>query len=178
MQWTLRSSADFNRDGDPDFVWQHDATGQIEVWYMRSGVPPQPAFPAFSGEPPLLLTTAPLGPGVVADLDWKIVGSGDFNGDGWPDLVWQHQTNGQIAVWKMRGATLVAGALISPGQVSDLDWKIRAVGDLNGDDRPDLIWQHRADGRVAAWLMNGTSMMSGIVIANVADASWEIVGPR
>jgi hypothetical protein len=43
---------------------------------------------------------------------------------------------------------------------------------------PDLIWQHRADGRVATWLMNGTTRMSGIVFAQVADTNWEIVGPR
>jgi hypothetical protein len=111
-------------------------------------------------------------------LNWKIAGSGDFNGDGWPDIVWQHQTGGQIAVWKMNGATLMEGALVSPGQVSDLDWKIRAVGDINGDNTPDFIWQHRTDGRVAAWLMHGTTLISGVVIAQVADTNWEIVGPR
>jgi len=124
------------------------------------------------------LGTAPLGPGVVSDLNWKIVGSGDFNRDGWPDLVWQHQTDGRIAVWKMNGATLLDGAPISPGQLPDLNWKIRAVGDMNGDDMPDLIWQHRVDGRVAVWLMNGTTMTSAVVIAQLADTNWEIVGPR
>lgn len=177
-EWKLRSSADVNRDGDPDFVWQHETTGEIEVWYMLSGIPPQPAFPAFSGGPPMRLGTAPLGPGVVSDLNWKIVGSGDFNRDGWPDLVWQHQTDGRIAVWKMNGATLLDGAPISPGQLPDLNWKIRAVGDMNGDDMPDLIWQHRVDGRVAVWLMNGTTMTSAVVIAQLADTNWEIVGPR
>jgi hypothetical protein len=66
---------------------------------------------------------------------------------------------------------------MTPGQLADLDWKIRAVGDLNGDDMPDLIWQHRIDGRVAVWLMNGTNLISGSVIAQVADTNWEIVGP-
>jgi hypothetical protein len=49
---------------------------------------------------------------------------------------------------------------------------------MNGDDLPDLIWQHRGDGRVAVWLMHGTTMMTGLVIAHVADTNWEIVGPR
>jgi len=31
---------------------------------------------------------------------------------------------------------------------------------------------------VAVWLMNGTSMVAGIVIAQVPDTGWEIVGPR
>ena len=120
----------------------------------------------------------PLGPGEVLDLGWRIVGSGDFNRDGWQDLVWQHQGDGRISVWKMRGAALVEGDLISPGQIFDLDWKIRGVGDINGDDMPDLIWQHRVSGDVSTWLMNGTTMMSGIGIGRVTDTNWQIVGPR
>jgi hypothetical protein len=177
-QWTLRASSDFNQDGDPDFVWQHQGTGQIEIWYMRSGSVPSPFFPEPDWGPPERLGVVPLGPGLVADVNWTIVGAGDFNRDGWPDLVWQHEGDGRIAVWKMRGSTLVEGGLTSPGQVDDLDWKIRAVGDLNGDDQPDLIWQHRADGRVAVWLMNGTEQLRGIVIHQVPDTAWEIVGPR
>ena len=161
--WKLRSAADFNRDGRPDFVWQHDGTGAIDVsGSLQSGQ----------------WFRSPLGPGAVADLDWKIVASGDFNRDGWPDLVWQHQGDGRIAVWKMQQTAVLETTLISPGVVADLNWKIRAVGDMNGDDLPDLIWQHRVDGRVAVWVMNGTTMTMGVVIAQVPDTGWEIVGPR
>ena len=78
----------------------------------------------------------------------------------------------------MRGAALVEGDLISPGQIFDLDWKIRGVGDINGDDMPDLIWQHRVSGDVSTWLMNGTTMISGIGIGRVPDTNCHIVGPR
>jgi hypothetical protein len=106
------------------------------------------------------------------------VGASDFNRDGHADLLWQHQTDGRIAVWKMQGTTLTDGHLISPAQVSDLDWKIRAVGDINGDDMPDLIWRNRVTGDVSVWLMNGTTLVSGVVIRNVPDTNWDIVGPR
>jgi len=175
-QWKLRGASDFNGDGDPDYIWQNDATGGIQIWYMRAG---RVVFSAFDQwAPPTLLQSAPLGPGVVADLNWKIAGTGDFNRDGFPDLVWQHEGDGRVAVWKMRGAALVEGSVISPDRVSDLNWKIRAVGDIDGDDMPDLLWQHRTDGRVAAWLMNGTERLYGVVIAQLTDTQWEIVGPR
>ncbi len=125
--WKIRALADFNQDGDADFVWQNQATGQIAVWLMR-----------FQRGSMSFLSGDPLGPGLVRDLSWKIVGTGDFNRDGSTDIVWQHQGDGRIAVWEMQGTTLVRGDLISPGQVFDLDWKIRGVGDINGDDWPDL----------------------------------------
>jgi hypothetical protein len=57
-------------------------------------------------------------------------------------------------------------------------WKIRAVGDINGDGWPDLIWHHRVTGHVATWLMNGTTMLSGVVIGQAADTNWQLVGPH
>ena len=174
-EWKIRAVADLNQDGDPDVVWQHAQTGHVAVWLMRSG--DYPIFVA-TGTPPTQIRGEPVGPGRVSDLDWQIVGTGDFDRDGWPDLVWQHRGDGRIAVWKMHGTTLIAGDLISPGQIHDLDWKIRAVGDINGDDWPDLIWQHRVTGDVSAWLMNGTTMMSGVSLGQVPDTDWQIVGPR
>lgn len=165
--WKIRGLADLNQDGDADVIWQHEGDGRITVWFMR-----------YSGGSPITLYAEPLGPGQVMDVNWRIVGTGDFNRDGWPDLVWQHQADGRIAVWKMRGTTLLEGDLLSPGQIADTDWKIRAVGDINGDDMPDLIWQHATTGEVAAWLMNGTTMMSGVFIGLVPDTNWRIVGPR
>jgi hypothetical protein len=161
--WRIRAIADFNQDGSADLVWRHEGHGGVAIWFMDG---------------PTMRAGVPLGPGEVPDLNWKIVGNGDFNRDGWQDLVWQHDGDGRIAVWTMRGATMIAGDLMSPGQVFDLDWKIRGVGDINGDDWLDLIWQHRVTGDVSAWLMNGTTMMSGINLGQVPDTNWHIVGPR
>jgi hypothetical protein len=165
--WKIRAVADINRDGRADLVWRHETSGQLAVWFMR-----------FESPSPTRISGDPLGPGRVADLDWALVGASDFNRDGHADLLWQHQTDGRIAVWKMQGTTLADGHLISPAQVLDLDWKIRAVGDINGDDMPDLIWRNRVTGDVSVWLMNGTTLVSGVVIRNVPDTNWDIVGPR
>ena len=39
---------------------------------------------------------------------WKAIGTGDFNGDGHSDILWQN-TNGQAAIWEMNGTHQLAG---------------------------------------------------------------------
>jgi subtilisin family serine protease len=163
--WRIRSVGDLNGDGRADLFWQHRGDGRISVWLM-DGVN--------------VIAGTLLSPSQVADTNWKIVGTADFDGNGSRDLVWHHQADGRIAVWLMNGTTLVSGTLTSPGQVADTNWKIRAVGDLNTDGKPDLIWQHIADGRISVWLMDGLTLVSGTLLtpSEVPDTNWHIVGPR
>jgi len=46
------------------------------------------------------------------------VGTGEFNGDGNSDIVWQHD-NGQAAVWLLDGATVISGPLVGPSPGTD-----------------------------------------------------------
>ena len=66
--------------------------------------------------------------------------SGDFNGDGSPDLLWQNDS-GEAAVWETDGAAVTAGASLgNPGP----SWHIVAAGDFNHDGRSDILWQNEA----------------------------------
>ncbi len=158
-----REPGDFSGDGLFDLVWQHQANGAIALWRMN-GITMQ------SGDP--------FSPGQVMDLNWKIVGTGDFNGDGHPDLLWHHQTQGLLALWVMNGLNQVSATSLSPDRVADTNWRIAATGDFNGDGWRDIIWQHQGDGSISAWLMNGTRLVSGTLLTpnKVADTNWKIVG--
>ena len=86
-----------------------------------------------------------LSPSVVEDTDWRIVGVADFNGDGHSDFLWQHQSSGLFSVWHMNGLGRSDGVLLLPGE---LGFQIRivtlrAIGDVNGDEWPDLVWHIR-----------------------------------
>ena len=63
-------------------------------------------------------------PAQVTDLNWKIVGTNDFNGDGKPDLIWQNEATGYIGVWFLNGITQTGWGYFSPPQVPDANWKI------------------------------------------------------
>jgi hypothetical protein len=39
----------------------------------------------------------------VADLNWQIVSTADFDNDGKTDLLWRHRVTGENAIWQMNG---------------------------------------------------------------------------
>jgi ELWxxDGT repeat protein len=101
---------------------------------------------------------------------WHIKASGDFNGDGNPDLLWQND-DGTAAIWETNGSGVVASGIIgNPGP----SWHAMSVGDFNHDGRSDILWQND-DGSVAIWEMNGTNMIGGAIVGNPGP-SWHVKG--
>ena len=46
---------------------------------------------------------------------WHLICTGDFNGDGKSDLLWQ-SSDGTPAIWEMNGTSVIGGAALSnPG---------------------------------------------------------------
>jgi hypothetical protein len=112
----------------------------------------------------------------LTDPAWRIRSVGDLDGDGRADLFWQHEGNGAIAVWLMDGLRVVTGTVLDPSSVADPLWRIVGTADFDGDRRRDLVWHHQGDGRIAIWLMNGTSLAQGLLTspAQVPDTAWKI----
>lgn len=71
--------------------------------------------------------------------------------DGHPDLIWQEDATGKVAVWYMGGAQgsdcQAFGWLHSVGAGG---WKVVGATDLAGDGQLDIVWQEDTTGRVAA----------------------------
>ena len=45
----------------------------------------------------------------VADQNWKVAGTGDFNGDGKSDILWRNTSTGDNAIWKSGDAATTNG---------------------------------------------------------------------
>ena len=47
--------------------------------------------------------------------------------------------------------------------------------DLNGDGKPDIIWQNKSTGECTTWFMNGTSVTGSASLGTV-PMEWSIAG--
>jgi FG-GAP-like repeat/FG-GAP repeat len=157
---TIRKVAhDFNHDGNSDLLWQAAGTGSTVMWLMNGtslAVPPS-AF-ALGGS-----------------TDWSVVATGDFNGDGYADLIWRQASTGYTVMWLMNGASLpnVMSAAFIGG---DPGWSVVATGDFNGDGKTDLIWHQASTGATVMWLMNGASVLQAISLGTSTDWSVAATG--
>jgi hypothetical protein len=157
--WRAVGAGDFNGDGDSDILLQHDDR-TLAVWYMDGVNLTSPTL------------VSPSNPGV----EWRAVAVNDFNSDGNPDIVFQDSA-GTLAAWYMNGVDLNSATLLNPAS-SGPDWRVTSSTDLDADGNSDLIFQNVADGRLAAWFMNGVDLIRGTLL-NPAHpgGTWQVVGP-
>jgi Ca2+-binding RTX toxin-like protein len=155
------SRNDFTGDGTFDLLLHHETDGTIGVWSMNGNI---------------RVDGSTFTPNRVPDVNWRIAGVGDFNADGKPDIVWQHN-DGFLAVWLMNGRTTIDAVFLTPSGFADPAWRVRAVADVNKDGHPDLIIEHTTSAHVGVWFMNGTTMTDArLLTPSFMSTEWEIVG--
>jgi hypothetical protein len=109
----------------------------------------------------------------VADLNWQIISTADFDRDGHADILWRNRATGENVIWQMNSTGLQSGYFLTP--VADANWRIIDTADFNGDGTPDLVWRHQVTGENAIWQMNGFSTQTSALLTAVADVNWQIV---
>ncbi len=94
----------------------------------------------------------------------------DYNGDHYSDIAWRDNISGDMAVWLMNGAQVLASGEL--GAVPNA-WSIVGQRDFDGDGKTDLLW-HDNGGNTAMWFMNGLQVSSTPSLGNI-DPSWRVV---
>jgi hypothetical protein len=92
LPWSIVAADDFNSDGNVDILWHNRDTNHIQAWFLngvkivgRAEVDDERGQPAAVG------------------LPWRIVGTGDFNGDGRRDLLWHNADTDRVQAWLLNG---------------------------------------------------------------------------
>jgi hypothetical protein len=150
----------FLQDQRPSLFWRNTETGDLRTWHL-SGLN--------------VVDTRSLTIPGVADTTWKIVGTGDLNGDGFTDILWRHDGDGALAAWFLSNNWVIQTGYLSIPTVADPGWRVAGVGDTDGDRFADVVWQHN-DGRLAVWFMRGMQVvLTRVMNTRVADTSWRVV---
>ncbi|HIL72551.1 MAG TPA: VCBS repeat-containing protein, partial [Verrucomicrobia bacterium] len=156
----LADAADFNRDGQADILFQ-DAQGNLLLWLMKDGqVAHESGF----------------SPSMLPDDNWKIAATADFNQDGFPDLVLQHPKD-FLALWTLAGTTLIQSDFLVPFRTGTPSWHLAAAADFDGDETPDLVFQHLS-GDLALWEMENNQRVEAKFFTprRIGNQDWRVVG--
>jgi len=160
QNWKIAGIGDFDGDGKSDILWRNSTTGENYLYPMNQiAVKPTEGY----------LRT-------VADLNWKIAGIGDFDGDGKADIAWRNSSTGENYVYPMDGSA------IKPSEgylrtVADVNWQIVAVADYDGDGKSDLLWRNSSTGENYLYPMDGMTIRSTEGFLRAVPTSWSVVSP-
>jgi glucose/arabinose dehydrogenase len=159
LTWQVAGVGDFDGDGKADVLWRNSSSGQNYLYPMDGkAIKPSEGFMR-----------------TVADLNWRVAGIGDFDGDGAADILWRNAATGENYLYLMQGRTIKPseGYLRS---VADLDWQIVAAGDYDGDGKADVLWRHATSGENYLYPMNGTAIKpTEAYIRTVPVPNWSVV---
>ena len=97
--------------------------------------------------------------GAVAFLDpsWKIIGSGDTNGDGKAEILVQ-TPSGYFGMWQL-DSNLQGHYMGSPGSL-DASWTALKMNDFDGDGHADVLFHHTTDDTYWTWKLSGSQVVA------------------
>jgi alpha-tubulin suppressor-like RCC1 family protein len=155
--WTVGAVADFDRDGQLDYLWHNTNTGKLLVWYIEGDNLKGYLFP-FTYD---------------LEVGWSVATVFDANGDGASDIVYydtrtpaQSATSGNVRVVLHDNGTMLGSYTLD--QNLPVAGTVRVVNavDANNDGDDELVLYNSATGQVAAWDATGATVTGTI---NYAD---------
>lgn len=163
--WEPIASDDFDGDGKADILWRRSSDGLTAIWLMDGLV---------------LRASAALFP--VADSPfsrWRLAGTGDLDGDGRADLLWQQEsrnlgfpTPGVTVAWLLDGVALKAFTRLPVPS----GWLVAGVGDADGDGSSDLLLRQPDSGNMALWFVVHATVASTATLPVVNEPGWVVAG--
>jgi Phosphate-induced protein 1 conserved region/FG-GAP-like repeat len=130
--------ADFNRDGYSDILWRDIGSGALTIDYFLPGGTSFSQSTVAPSEPPEVLVKA----------------VGDFDGDGYADILFQDMLNNVVQVWLHANGGAPTWSTLPATTTQMLfgdDWESVGTGDFTGDGRSDVLWHDLSTDQYIIW---------------------------
>jgi hypothetical protein len=181
-------AGDYNADGVSDVIVQSMKKGYLEVTSMRTG------------DTTLLMKcrerrdgTSNCKPLKMNGKRWMLVGTGDYDGDGVPDLLFRRhrkgvQRTGRVSIFFMDGDRVRDIVPLSTEKCVERqngsikcrlvktsvkkDWQIVGSGDYNGDGRSDVLLHNASENKLDIFTMvEGATYQSELLPDDFGNAA-------
>jgi len=169
--WRAVGASQIN--GVPTIIWQNQSSGSVAYWRIGD-------------DGKLVNENKNDGWGFVAEYvtvnsSWRLAGITELGGV--KTLIWQNQSSGMVAFWRLNEQTMLRNRNKDDGwgwvaETEHVDSLWRLVGISRGNT---LIWQNQGSGKVAWWRLNEQSKLPnankndgwGWVAENISvDSAW------
>jgi hypothetical protein len=102
---------------------------------------------------------------------WQIVGSGDYNADGYSDVLLQNAAENKFDLWSMMDGGVYESELL-PDDFGNAA-EVIASGDFDGDEMSDILWRDRESGEVDIWGLTEDSTLGPL---EGGESPWRAIG--
>ena len=165
---TVFAVRDFNKDGNSDLAYFNNSTWISTLQFLNG------ATTLGGGQ----ITNSGLQ--ASSGTGWTPVKAGDFNNDGYSDLVYYNASLGDTEIQLLKGASGVGGGMLSNSSFENLPgWTVAGVGDFNKDGHSDLVYYNASLSETQIQLLNGTTGAGGGKLSNSSFEDlpgWTVAG--